>query len=232
MESFFSLDRMIRIAIEYRSLYLSGLVTTIWMALLAVALGTLLGALFASGKMSRFWPIKWLCSGYITIVRSTPLLVQVMIIYYASLNIGIRIFADTQQNAFFWGMLAVALNSGAYMSEIIRSGIGAVDGGQIEAARAIGMKRMQAMQYVVLPQAIRNILPALGNEFVTIIKETSIMNIVGIADIMFRAKDVGSQTFRFMDSYIIAAIMYFILVYPLSKLMAYIERRMNKSVTR
>lgn len=232
MESFFSLERLVKIAVEYRYLYIDGLLTTLKMSILAVALGTLLGALFASGKMSRLAPIRWLCSGYITIVRSTPLLVQVMIIYYASLNIGIRVFSDTQQNAFFWGMLAVALNSGAYMSEIIRSGIGAVDGGQLEAARALGMKKMQAMRHVVLPQAVRNILPALGNEFVTIIKETSIMNIVGIADIMFRAKDVGSQTFRYMDAYIIAAVLYFALVFPLSKLMAYFERRMNKSVTR
>lgn len=232
MNTFFSISRMWRIFQEYYMFYIQGALLTVGLSILAVMLGSLLGAVFASGKMSRFKIINWLCSGYITIVRSTPLLVQVMVIYYGALNIGIKVFDSTQANAFFWGMLAVALNSGAYMSEIIRSGIGAVEGGQLEAARAIGMKQSQAMCYVILPQAIRNILPALGNEFVTIIKETSIMSMVGIADIMFKAKDVGSLTYQYFDSYLIAAVFYFILVYPLSKLMAYFERRLNRSVTR
>ncbi|MEG1447535.1 MAG: amino acid ABC transporter permease, partial [Ruthenibacterium sp.] len=107
-----------------------------------------------------------------------------------------------------------------------------VPGGQMEAARAVGMTHWQAMRHVVLPQAVRNILPAMANEFVTIIKETSVLSIIGVADIMFRTGDVTSITYFYFEPYIIAALLYFVVVFPLSKLVALFERRMNKSVTR
>ncbi|MEG2924374.1 MAG: amino acid ABC transporter permease [Oscillospiraceae bacterium] len=232
MDAFFSLPRLWKIFSQYYSFYIDGLCTTFIISLLSVFIGSLLGGLFAAGRMSRIKPINWICSAYITVVRSTPLIVQVMIVYYGAVSLGLRLPGNASNTSFFWGMTAVALNSGAYMSEVIRSGIGAVDGGQMEAARAIGMKSSTAMRYVVLPQAIRNILPALGNEFVTVIKETSILSMCMVADIMFRAGDVASLTFRYVDAYILAAVMYFILVFPLSKLMSLFERRMNRSVTR
>ncbi len=232
MDSFFSLPRMWAIWCQYYGFYLNGLATTLLLSALAVLFGSVMGGVFAAGRMSRIKPIGWLCGGYITIVRSTPLIVQVMIVYYGAVSLGLRLPGAASNTSFFWGMVAVALNSGAYMSEVVRSGIGAVDGGQMEAARAIGMKKSAAMRYVILPQAIRNILPALGNEFVTIIKETSVLSMCAVADVMFRAGDVASLTYRYVDAYVLAAVMYFIMVYPLSKLMAWFERRMNRSVTR
>ena len=118
------------------------------------------------------------------------------------------------------------------MAEIVRSGINAVDQGQAEAARSLGMSQTLTLKMVVLPQAFRNILPALMNEFVAIIKETSIVSLVGISELMFCAKDVISISYRTLEPYAIAAILYFIMVYPLSKLVSYVERRMNASVTR
>ena len=231
MSGFFSFTRLIQVFERYHKFFFDGLKTTLYISFFAVLMGTLLGLLFAFGKMSRLKVIKGICSLYIDIVRATPLLVQVMIIYYGTLSLGWKL-QPTELNAFFWGMIAVGMNSGAYMSEVIRGGIGAVDAGQMEAARSIGMSKGKAMRYVVLPQAVRNILPAVANEFVTVIKETSVLGMCGIHEIMFRSGDVASIGYVYVETYVIAACMYFILVFPVSKLVAMLERRMNKSVTR
>lgn len=229
--SFFSFERLWKILVKYQNFYLDGLQNTLSISFFAVLMGLFIGLLIAFGKMSKFKPVSWLCTAYIEVLRATPLLVQVMIIYYGTNNIGLK-FSNSTFNQFFWGLIAVGMNSGAYMSEVIRGGINAVDGGQMEAARAIGMTHGQAMFNVVLPQAVRNILPAMANEFVTIIKETSVLTMVGIHEIMFRTGDVASITYFYLEPYVIAAGMYFIIVFPLSKLVAAFERRMNKSVAR
>ncbi len=230
-DAFFSFERLWKILVKYREFFLDGLGNTVTMAFFAVLLGVVLGLLVAFGRMSKIHPLRWICTAYVEVVRATPLLVQVMIIYYGTVNMGMK-FGNSNFNAFFWGLIAVGMNSGAYLSEVIRSGIGAVDAGQMEAARAIGMTHWQAMANVILPQAIRNILPALGNEFVTIIKETSVLGMVGIAELMFRTGDVTSITYIYVEPYVIAACMYFMIVFPLSKLVAVFERRLSKSVTR
>ena len=183
-----------------------------------------------SGSQGAQAVAKFFCTAYVEVFRATPMLVQVFIIYYGLGNVFK--LPDSSLNRMFWGMVAVGLNSAAYMSEVIRSGIGAVPGGQMEAARCIGMSHWKAMRHVILPQAVRNILPAMCNEFVTIIKETSILGMVGIVELMFRAQSIAKQTYIFLEPYVIAAIMYFIIVFPLSKIIAAVERRMSKSVTR
>lgn len=202
----------------------------------------MLGLVLASGRMASVQSrdnlavkalkavAKFFCTAYVEVFRATPMLVQVFIIYYGLGNVFK--LPDSSLNRMFWGMVAVGLNSAAYMSEVIRSGIGAVPGGQMEAARCIGMSHWKAMRHVILPQAVRNILPAMCNEFVTIIKETSILGMVGIVELMFRAQSIAKQTYIFLEPYVIAAIMYFIIVFPLSKIIAAVERRMSKSVTR
>lgn len=229
--SLFSLTRMWKIFAKYHTFYFDGLQNTLSISFFAVFIGLALGLLLAFGRMSKIHPLRWICTAYVEVVRSTPLLVQAMIIYYGSTALNLK-FTNANFNVFFWGLIVVGLNSGAYMSEVIRGGIGAVPGGQMEAARAIGLTHWQAMRHVVLPQAVRNILPAMANEFVTIIKETSVLSIIGVADIMFRTGDVTSITYFYFEPYIIAALMYFVVVFPLSKLVALFERRMNKSVTR
>ena len=238
----FSFERMIKVWDKYSSMYWSGLGYTLLFALAAVVVGMILGLVIASGRMMKSQSrdneaVKWLkgvvravCTAYVEVFRATPMLVQVFIIYY---GIGMVLkLPDSSFNRMFWGMVAVGLNSAAYMSEVIRSGIGAVPGGQMEAARCVGMSHWQAMQHVILPQAVRNILPDMCNEFVTIIKETSILGMVGIVELMFRAQSIAKQTYIFLEPYVIAAILYFIVVFPLSKIISAVERRMSKSVTR
>lgn len=238
----FSWDRLVKIWAKYGHMYWNGLGNTLSYALFGVIMGLLLGLVVACGRMMRRGPrdnalmyitkavLRTIGTAYVEIFRATPLLVQVFVIYYGLGNMFK--WPDATFNRAFWGVMAVGLNSGAYMSEVIRSGIGAVPGGQMEAARCIGMSHWQAMQHVVLPQAVRNILPAMCNEFVTIIKETSVLGMAGIVELMFRAQSIAKQTYIFLEPYIIAAILYFIVVFTLSKLISLLERRMSKSVTR
>ena len=230
----FSFSRMWSLFIKYAGHFLGGAWMALVLALITVFLSTVLGTLFALGKLSKIKPLKWLISAYIEIFRSTPLMVQVMVVYFGAAAFGIKVNLPIMDdfNSFFWGLLVLVLNSSAYVAEIVRSGINAVDAGQVEAARSLGMSHGLASRKVVLPQAFRNILPALMNEFVSIIKETSIVSLVGISELMFCAKDVVSISYRTLEPYVIAAIIYFIMVFPLSKLVSYIERRMNASVTR
>lgn len=236
----FSLERMLKIWAKYSSFYWEGLGKTLIFALLAVLLGLVLGLALACGRMQRASrrqnPVvrglkglcRLLCTAYVEVFRATPMLVQIFIIYY---GIGSLIkLPETSVNRMFWGMVAVGLNSAAYMSEIIRAGIGAVPPGQMEAARCLGMSHWRAMRRVVLPQAVRNILPAMCNEFVTIIKETSVLGMVGIVELMFQAQSISKQTWIPLEPYVIAAVLYFIVVFPLSKCIAAAERRMNRSV--
>ena len=230
----FSAGRMASLFSQYAGHFLSGARMALILSLITVILSTILGTIFALGKMSRIKPLRWLISMYIEIFRSTPLMVQVMVIYFGAAAFGIKINVPFMKdfNSFFWGLLVLVLNSSAYVAEIVRSGIGAVDAGQIEAARSLGMSHGLTLKMVILPQALRNLLPALMNEFVSIIKETSIVSLVGISELMFCAKDVVSISYRTLEPYVIAAIIYFIMVFPLSKLVAFIERRLNASVTR
>lgn len=176
----FSAGTMASIFSQYAGHFLGGAKMALILSLITVILSTIFGTIFALGKMSKIKPLKWLISIYIEIFRSTPLMVQVMVIYFGAAAFGIKINVPFMKdfNSFFWGLLVLVLNSSAYVAEIVRSGIGAVDSGQIEAARSLGMSHGLTLKMVVLPQALRNILPALMNEFVSIIKETSIVSLV------------------------------------------------------
>ena len=238
----FSFERLLKVWDQYGGMYWEGLGNTLLFAFFGVLMGLVLGLVLASGRMMRLQSrdnivvrivksiAKFVCVAYVEVFRATPLLVQVFIIYY-SLGSVLKL-PDPTANRMFWGVMAVGLNSGAYMSEVIRSGIGAVPAGQMEAARCIGMSHWKAMRHVILPQAVRNILPAMCNEFVTIIKETSVLGMTGIVELMFRAGAIAKQTYIFLEPYVIAAILYFIVVFTLSKIISAVERRMSKSVTR
>lgn len=238
-----SFEKLIKIWEKYNTFYLEGLGNTMLLAVLAVILGLALGLMIASGRMLRphardctalvclKQAVRFLCTAYVEVLRATPLIVQVFVIYYTATGAGLKL-GHAGLTRMMWGTVAVGLNSAAYLSEVIRSGIGAVAPGQMEAARCLGMSHWTAMRHVILPQAVRNILPALCNEFVTIIKETSVLSMVGIVDVMFQAQAVAANTYIFIEPFLIAAIMYFIVVFPLSKLIALFERRLNKSVTR
>ena len=216
---------------KYYSFFLEGTKNTLIIAFFTVLLGTILGVLMAMAKLSGFKPLKWLATGYIEFFRGTPLLVQLMFIFYGLPMIGVK-FPDVSFipdfQRFAAGIVAMSLNSCAYVAEIIRSGIQAVDGGQMEAARSLGFTKGQAMCMVVLPQAVKNILPALGNEFVTIIKESSIVSVIGIADLMYRTNGVKAKNYKTLECLFIAAMIYFIMTFIGGRLIALMERRMNR----
>ena len=184
---------------KYYRFFLEGVQNTLIIAFFTVLFGTLLGILMAMAKLSGIKPLKWLATAYIEFFRGTPLMVQLMFIFYGLPMIGVSFpdvpFIENFQR-FAAGIVAMSLNSCAYVAEVIRSGIQAVDVGQMEAARSLGFKKSQSMTLVILPQAIRNILPALGNEFVTVIKESSIVSVIGIADLMFRTNGVKAKNYK------------------------------------
>lgn len=208
------------------SLLLQGLMMTLLLAFLAVILGSILALIPALMRLSNKKILKIPATAYVEIIRGTPMLVQVLLIYQL-LNIPLFLIGGMDMGSFIPGLVALLINSSAYISEIIRGGIQAVDKGQTEAARSLGMSSSLTMKKIILPQAIKNIFPALGNEFVTIIKETSIFMYLGIAELMYQVGILKANSPAVTELYIVAGLMYLILTYPLSKLMNRIERRMH-----
>lgn len=186
------------------------------------------------GKLSQFNPVSFLATCYVEVIRATPMLVQLFVVYYIifpALPITLprfMLFGRIRFERFLPGVVALALNSGAYLSEIIRSGIQSIDGGQTEAARSLGLSQWQTLKLIVLPQAIKNILPAIANEFVTIIKESSITYTIGVQDIMYAVQSVKGSTYSIAEPLLMSAAIYFLLTFPTSKIIAHFERKMSK----
>ena len=215
---------------KYHKFFLKGCKNTLILALFSVLIGTRGGTLLSLCRMSKFKPLKYIAVALVELVRGTPLMVQLMFIFYGLPMIGVT-FPDISFipnfSRFMAGVVAMSLNSSAYVSEIIRSGIQAVDPGQMEAARSIGFTYGESMRKVILPQAVKNILPALGNEFVTVIKESSIVSVIGIADLMFRTNDVIAVTYRSLQALLIAALLYFVMTFITGRLVSLAERKMK-----
>ncbi|HDJ2900416.1 TPA: ABC transporter permease subunit [Staphylococcus aureus] len=209
---------------KYGSFFLKGIKITILISLIGVALGSILGAFVALMKLSKIKIISWIASIYIEILRGTPMLVQVFIVFF-----GITAALGLDISALVCGTIALVINSSAYIAEIIRAGISAVDKGQMEAARSLGLNYRQTMKSVIMPQAIKNILPALGNEFVTLIKESSIVSTIGVGEIMFNAQVVQGISFDPFTPLLVAAALYFVLTFVLTRIMNMIEGRLNAS---
>ncbi|MBA3925912.1 ABC transporter permease subunit [Listeria rustica] len=210
---------------QYGSYYVKGALYTIGIAAVGVLFGSILGALLALMKLAKTRWLRWPANCYIEFVRGTPLLVQIFLVYFGTT----AVFGGLNLPAIVAGCIALSLNSAAYVAEIIRAGIMAVDKGQEEAARSLGMTKVASMRYIILPQAIKNILPALGNEFITVIKESSIVSIIGITELMFMSGVVAGASFNAVLPYAVAAVIYFILTFGLSRLLGVAERRMRTS---
>ena len=217
---------------EYIPYYLEGVRYTLVISLITVIFGAIFGSVLFFMKTSNFhiWkikPLKIIAVVYIEIIRGTPMLLQILIMYAGS-----KMFFGIDLSPFTSAIIAIALNSAAYVSEIVRAGIEAVDKGQMEAARSLGMKKSTAMMLIVIPQAVKNILPAIGNEFVAIIKESSMASIIGVNELMFAGKVVVGSTYLGLEPYIVAAVFYFIMTFTLGRIISLIERRMKKSDSR
>ena len=207
---------------RYSDLFLMGMGCTLLLAFITVVFGTVLGTLLALLKMSRFRLLSFVSTAYVEIIRGTPLLLQLYLFYFLVPQI-----LPFEPSKFTCICTALVLNSAAYVAEIIRAGIQAVDAGQMEAARSLGLNTNQAMRKVILPQALKNILPALGNEFVTDIKETSLASTFFLGDLMTTYKTINGALYLTLEPLIIVGFIYFILTFTLSKLIAYSERRMS-----
>ncbi|MGO4937509.1 amino acid ABC transporter permease [Fundicoccus sp. Sow4_H7] len=212
---------MIDLLIEYWPVFLEGTVNTVLISFFAVLIGLAFGSLLALGRLSQNKWLNFLTKAYIQIVRGTPLLVQLFIIYFGLTSLSLSSFTS--------GVIAVGFNATAYVAEIIRSGIQSVDKGQMEASMAIGMSRQLAMRKIIFPQAIKNILPAIGNEFAALIKETSIVSYLGIRDIMLASDIVRGATFQIFPPLFMAAIIYFILTSVIAFGVGRLEMRLKAS---
>lgn len=208
---------------KYLPFYLSGAGYTIFLAFVGVLFGSIAGSLLAFMKLSASKILRWIAIVYIEYVRGTPLLVQIFIVYFGTGVLGLDLSKLTA------GCIALALNSAAYVAEIIRAGINAVNKGQLEAARSLGMNQVQAMRFIIFPQAIKNILPALGNEFVTVIKESSVVSVIGVSELIFQTGVVQGASFKPFLPYVIVSLIYFVLTFALSRLLGVAERRMKTS---
>lgn len=208
----------------------NGLKATIAMALIATFIGVSIGILIAliknSAKANK--KLRWaeiICNLYVNLIRGTPVVLQLMIIYYI-------VFRSSNISSIVVGGLAFGINSGAYVSEIVRGGIESIDKGQMEAGRSLGLNRTQTMRLIILPQAIKNILPSLGNEFVMLIKETSVAGYIGIRDVTKASDIVASRTYNYFFPLMFAACIYLVLTLGLSKLISILERRLAQSDNR
>ena len=209
-----------KIITEYFSLIIKGLGMTLLLSLLTVVFGAILGLLICLMTMSKNKIIKYIGTAYVEVIRGVPLLLQLFVIYLAMPNTISKFISAT---------LALIINSGAYVSEIFRAGIQAVDKGQTEAARSLGMNKTQTMFRIILPQAVKNILPAVGNEYVTVIKETSLASSFYLGELMTVQSLIGTATYLYLDAYIVVAIFYFVSTFTLSKLIKMLERRLGAS---
>jgi His/Glu/Gln/Arg/opine family amino acid ABC transporter permease subunit len=203
---------------------LAGIGVTLKIILAAAVLGFALGVLLALFKISSFKPLVWLADAYTSVFRGTPLVLQLLIIYF-----GLPQILGFDISSYWAAVFAFALNSAAYISEIIRAGILAVDRGQREASLALGIPYRRMMKDIILPQAMKNILPALMNEFISLTKESAVVTVIGALDIMRRSYIVGGQTYRYFEPLLIAGLIYYIMVMALTVLGKAVERRMRKS---
>lgn len=202
---------------------ISGLGNTIVMALFAVFIGLIFGLLIALIRNNyennkRLPLLNTLCKGYVAIIRGTPVLLQLMIIYYV-------IFASVNINVVLVGIIAFGLNSAAYVSEIIRAGLDSIDKGQMDGGRALGFNYHETMRYIILPQALKNVMPALCNEFITLLKETSVAGYIGIIELTKAGDIIASRTYNYFFPLILTALIYLILTLGLSKIVTRFEKR-------
>lgn len=256
MDQFIQIENFSKI-VPYAKLFQQGLLVTVLLSVFTVIIGFCIALVLALMRMSnvrplrflgidkeghlresgflalvsRFNPLDFIATAYVEILRSTPVLVQIFIIYYGVFSMielpSFLMFGFIKFDRFFPGVVALGMNSGAYLCEIIRSGIQSIDGGQTEAARSLGLSQVQNLRYIVLPQALKNTLPAIANEFVVIIKESAITYTIGVQDLMSAVNAVKGATFVIIEPLLVATAIYFCLCFPTSKVIAYFERRMS-----
>ncbi len=219
-------------ASKYNYIFMAGIKVTVVISFMACLFGLLLGIILAFMKLSPIKPLSWIASAYVEIIRGTPILVQISLVFFGLPFIGIHFPSFEIMGVDFErlsaGILALVINSGAYECEIVRSGIQSIGKGQMEGALSLGFSRMEAMVRIIIPQAVKNILPVIGNEFVTLIKESSQVSVIGMADLMYSATTIQGISFQPFPPLVIVAIYYFILTFTVSTILKFVEKGMGK----
>ena len=201
-------------------LLLEGALVTIKITALSVGFGLLIGLVASIARMSKFWLVKMLASLYVDFIRGTPLLVQIFIIYFALPMItGVRV------DPLVAAITACSINSGAYVAEIFRAGIESIDKGQMEAGRSLGMTWGQTMYYIIVPQAFKRVIPPLGNEFIAMLKDSSLVSVIGFEELTRRGQLIIARTYGSLEIWLSVAVIYLAMTFVISRFVAYLERR-------
>lgn len=227
-----SFEAIVKIVQQNGPMFIRGAGMTLLISMIGTIVGSLFGLLIGvirtipvpekGFKRGVLKGVNGVLSVYIEIFRGTPMIVQAMVIYYGSaLAFGI------DMNKIFAGLFIVSINTGAYMSEIVRGGIVSVDKGQFEASQAIGMTHIQTMVNVVLPQVIRNILPATGNEFVINIKDTSVLNVISVSELFFQSKTVAGVNYNYFGTFFITSVIYFVMTFTVTRILRAVEKKID-----
>jgi His/Glu/Gln/Arg/opine family amino acid ABC transporter permease subunit len=203
-------------------MFMKGMGLTLELSIVALIIAMFIGLLSCLMNISKFAPFRWFSQGYINIIRGTPLLVQAFFIYF-----GVTQALGFRMGAFTAGVIALSLNAGGYLSEIFRGGIQAISVGQMEAARSLGMSHTAAMFKIILPQALRIVIPSVVNQCCITIKDTSIISVIGLAELTMAGSQIIARTYRSFEVWIVVGILYFIVIYILTKLAKLLEKRLS-----
>lgn len=210
------------IVLNYSDLFLLGAWVTLKLTALSVAIGTFIGLFVALARLSHLAPLRWAATIYTDVIRGTPLLVQIFIVHF-----GLPKVLEFPLEAMTSGLIALSINSGAYVAEIFRAGIQSIDKGQMEASRSLGMSFAQSMRFVILPQAFRRIIPPLGNEFIAMLKDSSLVSVISLPELVMAAKTVYGSTYRVWEAWLPVAGLYLALTLVFTRLLAWYEERLS-----
>lgn len=212
---------------EATPLLLQGLKITVMISVMSIVIGIVIGFFSCLLGLSKYRPLRAISGVYVWIVRGTPMIVQAFIVYFGFPQLIQMFTPDFRLSAFTAGLITLSLNAGAYLSEVFRGGIAAVDKGQAEAARSLGLNSSQTMIKVVLPQAIKIAIPSMVNQFIIIVKDTSILSVIGLADLVNKAKVYVGASYQFFATYILVAVYYLVIISALMLISKYVEKKFN-----
>ena len=216
------MDLNIDLMINSIPLLIVGAGITIQITAISVAIGMVIGMFVGVARVSNIRPLRWLAAVYVDFLRGTPLLVQIFLIYFA-----LPVLLGNRVDPFIAAITACGINSGAYIAEIFRAGIQAIDDGQMEAGRSLGMTWWQTMWYIIIPQAFRNIVPPLGNEFIALLKDSSLVSVIGFEELTRRGQLIIARTYGSLEIWICVAIIYLIMTLTISRFVAFLEKRLG-----
>ena len=216
------MDLNIDLMINSIPLLIVGAGITIQITAISVAIGLVIGMFVGVARVSNIRPLRWLAAVYVDFLRGTPLLVQIFLIYFA-----LPVLLGNRVDPFIAAITACGINSGAYIAEIFRAGIQAIDDGQMEAGRSLGMTWWQTMWYIIIPQAFRNIVPPLGNEFIALLKDSSLVSVIGFEELTRRGQLIIARTYGSLEIWICVALIYLIMTLTISRFVAFLEKRLG-----